>query len=92
MRGARLLLLGAAGRADAGEVTPFAVAENVRDCAVAVDWCVRAVERLVRVAGARGHGAGEPLLRRWRDVHAIAGHATLDLDAAYDRHLEALMS
>ena len=87
---AGLLLARAAARADAQECDRLAVATNQRDCAVAVDILVGAVERLYRASGVAGQREGGLLERAWRDVHAIAAHAMLRLDAASAAYAEAV--
>lgn len=79
---AGLLLKHALERADLGETTPRAVAENVRDFAFAAELIAAAADRLVRSAGLRAQADGCSLQRRWRDVRAAAGHAALDFEAA----------
>ncbi|MFF7870991.1 acyl-CoA dehydrogenase family protein [Streptomyces qaidamensis] len=79
---AGLLLHHALRRADLGEVTPRAVAENARDFAFAAELIAAAADRLVRAAGLRAQATDCPLQRRWRDIRAAAGHAALDFEAA----------
>ncbi|MDX3455654.1 acyl-CoA dehydrogenase family protein [Streptomyces sp. ME02-8801-2C] len=85
---AQLLLETAAARADRAALTPPAAfepataARNQRDAAVAVDMLVGAVERLFRTAGVRALSQDSPLQRAWRDVHAVAAHATLQPGAS----------
>lgn len=80
---AQLLLETAANRADRAALTPPAAfepetaARNQRDAAVAVDLLAGAVERLFRTAGVRALSQDSPLQRAWRDIHAVAAHATL---------------
>ncbi|MEV5177022.1 acyl-CoA dehydrogenase family protein [Streptomyces flaveolus] len=86
VQAAEHLLFAAARRADQGEVTAVAVAENQRDVAVAADLCRQAVTRLFQTSGAAGLADSDPLQRCWRDVTAVASHAALDLEvqlAAY---------
>ncbi|MCY0951247.1 hypothetical protein [Streptomyces sp. H27-S2] len=83
---ARLLL----ERADAAaEVTALEAARGQRDCALAADLLVGAVERLFRASGTAGHDEGAVLQRLWRDIHSAAGHVVLQFGpsaAAYARH------
>lgn len=75
---ARLLLERAAGVADRGPlVTPAEATRNQRDCALATDLLVTAVDRLFRASGTAGHSTDHPLQRLWRDVHSAAGHVVL---------------
>ncbi|MCZ4086383.1 acyl-CoA dehydrogenase family protein [Streptomyces antarcticus] len=87
---ARLLLERAAARADAAaEVTALEAARGERDCALAADLLVGAVERLFRASGTAGHDEGAVLQRLWRDIHSAAGHVVLQFGpsaAAYARH------
>lgn len=80
---AAALLLARAGRvADDGQADEAATARNARDCALAADYLVTAVDRLVRSAGTRAHAEGEELQRRWRDLVCGAGHAALQFAPA----------
>ncbi|MER5868356.1 acyl-CoA dehydrogenase family protein [Streptomyces sp. NPDC002044] len=87
---ARLLLERAAARADAAaEVTALEAARGQRDCALAADLLVGAVERLFRASGTAGHDEGAVLQRLWRDIHSAAGHVVLQFGpsaAVYARH------
>ncbi|MFI9205647.1 oxidoreductase [Streptomyces sp. NPDC053048] len=88
---AGLMLEAAAHRADAAEVTPVTVAENVRDASAAVHQCATAVGRLMKAAGARAQAEGDPLQRRWRDVTAAAAHGALGFEAAADHYAQAVL-
>ncbi|MFD7736059.1 hypothetical protein ACFV6F_37445 [Kitasatospora phosalacinea] len=80
---AGLLLRLAAGRADAyGGPDPDAVALNQRDCTVAVELLVGAVERLHGAASAAGWGDDPGLDRARRDLRAVASHRMLRTAAA----------
>lgn len=48
--------------------------------AYAAKLCVSAVDRLYPLAGAQGLAAGHPLMRAWRDVHAVSNHIGLVWD------------
>jgi 3-hydroxy-9,10-secoandrosta-1,3,5(10)-triene-9,17-dione monooxygenase len=64
---------------------PIAMAERVRirrDYAFTAAMCVRAVERLYNASGGGANYESNPLQRYWRDVHAMAAHAGINLDAA----------
>ncbi|WP_328328325.1 MULTISPECIES: acyl-CoA dehydrogenase family protein [unclassified Streptomyces] len=75
---ARLLLERVARVADTGAgITAVETARNQRDCALAADLLVGAVNRLFRASGTAGHSAGSPLQRMWRDVNSAAGHVVL---------------
>lgn len=79
---ARMFLGRAATVADAGEATPFLVARNTRDCAMAVDLAVAAVDRLFRTAGTSGQAATNALQRFWRDVNVAATHVVVRFEPA----------
>jgi alkylation response protein AidB-like acyl-CoA dehydrogenase len=79
---AQLLLERAAGIADRGAAAPLAVAQNSRDCALAVDMAVTAVDRLFRAAGTTGQASSSPLQRFWRDVNVGATHVVLKFELA----------
>ncbi|MZD07179.1 hypothetical protein GTW43_19110 [Streptomyces sp. SID5785] len=80
---AALLLEAAAQRADRAARVPRAAfapeeaARNQRDASRAAALSADAVSRLFRSAGARALMRSNPLQRAWRDVHAVAAHATL---------------
>ncbi|MFF3909992.1 oxidoreductase [Streptomyces sp. NPDC001848] len=88
---AGLLLDGAAGRADHGDITPLAVAENRRDATMAAALCREAVDTLFRASGMRGQAQDSALQRAWRDATAAAAHGTLDPDAAARAYAEAVL-
>ncbi|MEU0271429.1 acyl-CoA dehydrogenase family protein [Streptomyces sp. NPDC006307] len=88
---ARLLLEAAADRADRGEITPLAVAENRRDAATAAALCREAVDELFHASGMRGQSAGSPTQRAWRDVTTAAAHGALGLDGAADAYADAVL-
>lgn len=86
----RMLLERAAATADRGRVAPPDVARNSRDCALAVDMAVTAVDRLFRSAGTTGQASSSPLQRFWRDVNVGATHIVLKFEpaaVAYAGHL-----
>jgi len=61
--------------ASAGE--PITLTDRARyrwDAAKAIDWSVRAVDRLFDASGGRGIFLDNPIQRAWRDVHAIRAH------------------
>jgi two-component flavin-dependent monooxygenase len=86
---AALLLEHAALRADRGEITRLAVAENQRDAAMAAELCSDAVDGLFRSCGMRAQAEADPVQRAWRDVSAAAGHAALRFEAAADAYADA---
>jgi len=45
------------------------------DAGKAIDWSVRAVDRLFEASGGRGLFLANPIQRAWRDVHAMRAHA-----------------
>ncbi|MEW1779822.1 hydrolase [Streptomyces sp. NPDC086777] len=73
----RVALAGDGGPGGGGEP-----ARARRDCALAADRLVDAVERLFRSAGCGAQAQDEPLQRIWRDVHCAASHTALRLDTA----------
>ncbi|HTT78836.1 MAG TPA: flavin-dependent monooxygenase [Stellaceae bacterium] len=52
------------------------------DFAKAVDWSLRAVNRLMEASGGRAVFIDNPVSRAWRDVHAIRAHAANNLERA----------
>ena len=45
------------------------------DSGKAIDWSVKAVDRLFEASGGRGIFLDNPIQRAWRDVHAMRAHA-----------------
>jgi 3-hydroxy-9,10-secoandrosta-1,3,5(10)-triene-9,17-dione monooxygenase len=45
------------------------------DAGKAIDWSVRAVDKLFEASGGRGIFLHNPIQRAWRDVHAMRAHA-----------------
>ncbi|MFD7708248.1 acyl-CoA dehydrogenase family protein [Streptomyces sp. NPDC059786] len=79
---AELLLHRAAATADRGGLDALEVGRAARDCALAADLSVTAVERLFRGAGTRGQQHTSPLQRAWRDAHSAASHVVLQFQPA----------
>jgi 3-hydroxy-9,10-secoandrosta-1,3,5(10)-triene-9,17-dione monooxygenase len=52
------------------------------DITKAVDWSVRAVDRLFEASGGRGIFLDNPIQRAWRDVHAIRAHGGNNIERA----------
>jgi 3-hydroxy-9,10-secoandrosta-1,3,5(10)-triene-9,17-dione monooxygenase len=62
--------------ARAGEEIPLpARARGKWDAGKAIDWSVKAVDRLFEASGGRGIFLDNPIQRAWRDVHAMRAHA-----------------
>jgi 3-hydroxy-9,10-secoandrosta-1,3,5(10)-triene-9,17-dione monooxygenase len=71
------------GLACAGEEIPLARRARYRwDFANAVEWSLRAVNRLMAASGGRGIFLDNPVQRAWRDIHAIRAHAGNNPDRA----------
>jgi alkylation response protein AidB-like acyl-CoA dehydrogenase len=87
---AELLLERTSAIGDRGDdVTPLELARNLRDCSLAVDLLVAAVDRLFSTAGTSAQVAASPIQRFWRDVHSAASHVLLLFEpaaAAYAAH------
>ena len=61
--------------ATAGKEIPLTRRARYRwDSAKAVDWSVRAIDRLMEASGGRGIFLNNPIQRAWRDVHAMRAH------------------
>jgi alkylation response protein AidB-like acyl-CoA dehydrogenase len=79
----QLLLDRAADVADLGaRVTPLEAARNARDCSLAAESMVSAVNRIFAAAGTSGHSVTGPLQRFWRDVNAAVTHIGLRFEPA----------
>jgi 3-hydroxy-9,10-secoandrosta-1,3,5(10)-triene-9,17-dione monooxygenase len=62
--------------ARAGEEIPLSLRARCKwDAGKAIDWSVKAVDRLFEASGGRGIFLGNPIQRAWRDVHAMRAHA-----------------
>ncbi|MFG1668851.1 acyl-CoA dehydrogenase family protein [Streptomyces sp. Y7] len=79
---AALLLRRVARAGDDGPVDAAEAARAPRDCALAADQLVDAVERLFRSAGCGAQAQDDPLQRIWRDVHCAVSHVALRFDTA----------
>jgi 3-hydroxy-9,10-secoandrosta-1,3,5(10)-triene-9,17-dione monooxygenase len=61
--------------ASAGKEIPLTRRARYRwDSAKAVDWSMRAVDRLMEASGGRGIFLSNPIQRAWRDIHAMRAH------------------
>ncbi len=61
--------------ASAGKEIPLTRRARYRwDSAKAVDWSLRAVDRLMEASGGRGIFLSNPIQRAWRDIHAMRAH------------------
>ena len=61
--------------ASAGREIPLTRRARYRwDSAKAVDWSMRAVDRLMEASGGRGIFLSNPIQRAWRDIHAMRAH------------------
>jgi 3-hydroxy-9,10-secoandrosta-1,3,5(10)-triene-9,17-dione monooxygenase len=59
-----------------GEEIPLSARARYRwDSGKAIDWSVKAVDRLFEASGGRGIFLDNPIQRAWRDVHAMRAHA-----------------
>jgi two-component flavin-dependent monooxygenase len=88
---AALLLGRVAAIADRGDVTAEETMRSWRDCALAVDLLVTAVDRLFRSAGTSAQADTQPLQRFWRDVNAAASHVVLRFEPAAVAYCEHLL-
>jgi 3-hydroxy-9,10-secoandrosta-1,3,5(10)-triene-9,17-dione monooxygenase len=62
--------------ARAGEEIPLSARARCKwDAGKAIDWSVKAVDRLFEASGGRGIFLANPIQRAWRDVHAMRAHA-----------------
>ncbi|MFD8573395.1 hydrolase [Streptomyces sp. NPDC059639] len=89
---AALLLERVARAADQEEVSALTTTRSGRDCALAAELAVSAVDRLFAAAGTRAHQDGAPLQRHWRDVHTAAGHVVLAFDPAAEAYASQLFA
>jgi alkylation response protein AidB-like acyl-CoA dehydrogenase len=79
---AALLLERAATVADRGEVSELETARSLRDCSLAVEMLVDAVNALFRAAGTRAQSETGGFQRFWRDANTAAGHVVLQFEPA----------
>jgi 3-hydroxy-9,10-secoandrosta-1,3,5(10)-triene-9,17-dione monooxygenase len=62
--------------ARAGEEIPLSFRARCRwDSGKAIDWSVKAIDRLFEASGGHGIFLDNPIQRAWRDVHAMRAHA-----------------
>ena len=54
----------------------------MRDIGYVAKVCVEAVERIFLASGGSANYETHPLQRYWRDIHAMAAHASLNFDAS----------
>jgi 3-hydroxy-9,10-secoandrosta-1,3,5(10)-triene-9,17-dione monooxygenase len=67
----------------AGREIPLSARARYRwDAGKALDWSVRAADRLFEASGGRGIFLGNPIQRAWRDLHAMRAHAGNNPDRA----------
>jgi two-component flavin-dependent monooxygenase/oxygenase LndZ5 len=89
---ANLLLERAAAVADQGtRVTPLEIAQNSRDCSLAADLLVTAVNRMFRTAGTAGQSETGSLQRSWRDVTAVSTHMAIQFEPAARSYTTTLL-
>ena len=65
-----------------GDITPLEVARSLRDCSLAVEILVAAVDRLFATAGTAAQAGASPIQRFWRDVRSASSHVLLLFDPA----------
>jgi 3-hydroxy-9,10-secoandrosta-1,3,5(10)-triene-9,17-dione monooxygenase len=71
------------GLARAGQEIPLAYRARYRwDASKAIDWSVRAVDRLLTASSGRVVFLSNPIQRAWRDVHAMRAHVGNNLEKA----------
>ncbi len=69
--------------ARAGREIPLEKRARYRwDAGKAMDWSVKATDRLFEASGGRGIFLDNPIQRAWRDVHAMRAHAGNNPDSA----------
>lgn len=89
---AQLLLERATAIADQGAaVTPLETTQNLRDCSLAVDLLVTAVDRIFRTAGTTGQSIAGRLQRCWRDVTSISTHMAIQFEPAARAYTSTLL-
>ena len=69
--------------ARAGRDIPLEARARYRwDAGKAIDWSVRAADRVFEASGGHGLFLDNPIQRAWRDVHAMRAHASNNPEAA----------
>ncbi|MCC3767136.1 acyl-CoA dehydrogenase family protein [Streptomyces sp. UNOC14_S4] len=89
---AELLVHRVAATADEGAVTGLLTARGARDCALASEMLLTAVNRVFRATGTSGQTAGGPFERAWRDVNSATSHLVLRMDPAAAAYAEQVLS
>ncbi|MFI1797440.1 acyl-CoA dehydrogenase family protein [Streptomyces sp. NPDC020379] len=89
---AELLVHRVAVTADEGAVTGLLTARGARDCALASELLLAAVNRVFRATGTSGQTAGGPFERAWRDVNSATSHLVLRMDPAAAAYAEQVLA
>jgi alkylation response protein AidB-like acyl-CoA dehydrogenase len=87
-----LLLERAAAAADHEQTPPLGIARSSRDCALATDLAVTALNRLFRASGTSAQQENAPLQRFWRDANSAASHVVLQFEPAAAGFAERVLS
>ncbi|MEU6671568.1 acyl-CoA dehydrogenase family protein [Streptomyces sp. NPDC046727] len=89
---AELVLESVAVAADTGTFPEGWPERGARDCALATELCVAAVDRLARSAGTGALANGRDLQRIWRDVSTAASHIMLNFPRAAAGYVRTVLT
>ncbi|MGW2189439.1 acyl-CoA dehydrogenase family protein [Streptomyces sp. NPDC001719] len=89
---AELLVHRVAATADEGAVTGMLTARGARDCALASELLLTAVNRVFRATGTSGQTADGLFERAWRDVNCATSHLVLRMDPAATAYAEQVLA
>jgi 3-hydroxy-9,10-secoandrosta-1,3,5(10)-triene-9,17-dione monooxygenase len=59
------------------------LARSVRDYTRASELCVEAIDALIALSGTAGFATSHPMQRAWRDIHFMAMHISLNVEANF---------
>jgi hypothetical protein len=82
----------AAEAADHEQTPPLGIARSSRDCALATDLALTALNRLFRASGTSAQQENAPLQRFWRDANSAASHVVLQFEPAAAGFAERVLS
>jgi 3-hydroxy-9,10-secoandrosta-1,3,5(10)-triene-9,17-dione monooxygenase len=68
------------------DYSPQLLARSVRDFTRASELCVEAIDALLALSGTAGFATSHPMQRAWRDIHFMAMHISLNVEANFSHY------
>jgi len=68
------------------DYSPQLLARSVRDFTRASELCVEAIDALIALSGTAGFATSHPMQRAWRDIHFMAMHISLNVEANFSHY------